>query len=79
MCSRPCCGLQIGAAPVPSNSFWKSTFGSILDDDNGHGALSRHLEPDDKILPLWLGFRDLLVSSVPKLSREPAALVSLDT
>lgn len=48
------------------------------DDDKGHGALSRHLQPDDKILPLWLGFRDLMVLSVPKLSREPAALVSLD-
>ncbi len=49
------------------------------DDDNGHGALSRHLQPDDKILPLWLGFRDLMVVSVPGLAREPAAVVSLDT
>lgn len=37
------------------------------DPDQGHGALSRHLAPDDRILPLWQGFEDLLVSFVPGL------------
>lgn len=39
------------------------------DDGGGHGSLSRHLRPDDRILPLWLGFRDLLLAAVPTLSR----------
>ncbi|MGA3003139.1 MAG: hypothetical protein ABSE20_15600 [Acetobacteraceae bacterium] len=37
------------------------------DPDQGHGALSRHLAPDDRILPLWLGFERLLISFVPTL------------
>jgi len=39
------------------------------DPDQGHGALSRHLAPDDRILPLWLGFERLLVAFVPALQR----------
>jgi hypothetical protein len=38
------------------------------DDGGGHGSLSRHLVPDDRILPLWTAFRDLLVTAVPKLA-----------
>jgi hypothetical protein len=37
------------------------------DPDHGHGALSRHLPPDDRILPLWAEFRRLLADSVPSL------------
>ena len=38
------------------------------DTAQGHGALSRHLRPDDsKILPLWSEFQRALVSSVPSL------------
>lgn len=37
------------------------------DVENGHGALSRHLALSDQILPLWIGFRRLLVDSVPRL------------
>ena len=37
------------------------------DPDQGHGALSRHLRPDDRILPLWRGFRDLIVTFTPRL------------
>ncbi len=37
--------------------------------DHGHGALARHLVPDDRILPLWAAFKHLLVSSVPGLVR----------
>jgi hypothetical protein len=39
------------------------------DPDQGHGALARHLRPDDRILPLWVGFRDLLLACVPALAR----------
>ena len=37
------------------------------DDGAGHGELSRHLPVDDRILPLWTAFRDLLIAVVPKL------------
>jgi len=37
------------------------------DPDAGHGALCRHLPPDDRVLPLWTAFRTLLVSSAPAL------------
>lgn len=47
------------------------------DDGGGHGSLSRHLRPDDRILPLWLGFKDLLLAAVPTLSRPPAMLASV--
>lgn len=44
------------------------------DPDHGHGALSRHLIPDDRILPLWKEFHVLLAESVPSLVRvHPAA------
>lgn len=38
------------------------------DPDQGHGALSRHMEVNDCILPLWEAFRDVLVASVPKFA-----------
>ena len=37
--------------------------------EQGHGALCRHIPFDDRILPLWQGFRDLLVETVPAISR----------
>jgi hypothetical protein len=36
--------------------------------DQGHGALSRHLAPDDRVLPLWDAFKDILLTCVPRLS-----------
>ena len=39
------------------------------DPDGGHGALSRHLRPDDRILPLWTAFARLLVEFVPALEQ----------
>ncbi len=39
------------------------------DPDAGHGALIRHLRPDDRILPLWEGFRNILVDFAPGLAR----------
>jgi len=38
------------------------------EDGGGHGALARHLVPDDRILPLWTEFKLLLVRSVPQLA-----------
>jgi hypothetical protein len=38
------------------------------DPDGGHGALSRHMKPDDRVLPLWEAFKDILVTCVPKLA-----------
>ena len=38
------------------------------DPEAGHGAMIRHLRPDDRILPLWTGFHDLLVACVPALA-----------
>jgi len=38
------------------------------EDGEGHGSLSRHLTPDDAILPLWSAFATLLVMAVPSLA-----------
>ena len=37
------------------------------DPDHGHGSLCRHLVADDRILPLWTAFRDLLTGAAPRL------------
>ena len=38
------------------------------DPDVGHGSLSRHFAPDDRILPAWRGFRNILVEAAPRLA-----------
>jgi len=38
-------------------------------DSGEHGGLCRHLVADDRILPLWKAFRDLLVEAAPRLAR----------
>ena len=38
------------------------------DADAGHGGLCRHLYPDDRILPLWSAFRNILVGAAPILA-----------
>ena len=35
--------------------------------DTGHGALSRHLQPGDEILPLWTAFKQMLIEASPTL------------
>src|SRR5579863_4331073 len=40
------------------------------DDGAGHGELARHLPVDDRVLPLWTAFRDLLTTAVPKLAMQ---------
>ena len=37
------------------------------DPDQGHGALCRHLIPDDRVLPLWAEFKHMLVEAAPNL------------
>ena len=37
-------------------------------DSGEHGGLCRHLVADDRILPLWNAFRDLLVGTAPRLA-----------
>jgi hypothetical protein len=36
-------------------------------DPEGHGALCRHLRPNDRISALWLEFRQMLVKAAPRL------------
>ena len=37
------------------------------DPDQGHGALSRNLAPDDSVAPLWSAFKQLFVDFTPSL------------
>ena len=37
-------------------------------DTGEHGALCRHIVADDRVLPLWEAFRDLLVGAAPRLA-----------
>jgi hypothetical protein len=41
------------------------------DPEQGHGALCRHLPPDDRVVPLWEEFRQMLVEAAPRLTRSP--------
>ena len=38
------------------------------DPDQGHGALCRHLTPDDRVLPLWVEFKHMLTEAAPNLT-----------
>jgi hypothetical protein len=38
------------------------------DPNQGHGALCRHLTPNDLVLPLWAAFKQALVQATPKLA-----------
>jgi hypothetical protein len=58
-----------GVAMQAFRHFLVSHIAFDSDENGGHGALSRHLVPDDRILPLWVGFRNLLVSVAPSLLR----------
>lgn len=37
------------------------------DPEHGHGALSQHLAPDERVIPLWTEYERLLTRSVPNL------------
>ena len=37
------------------------------DPEQGHGALCRHLAPDDRALPLWVEFKHMLIEAAPRL------------
>lgn len=43
------------------------------DDEAGHGCLSRHLVPDDSVLPLWSAFAEILALAVPRLAQKTSA------
>jgi hypothetical protein len=43
------------------------------DPDQGHGALCRHLTPDDRVLPLWTEFKHMLFEAVPRLAHSEGA------
>ncbi|MGO9685179.1 MAG: hypothetical protein ACLPTZ_21855 [Beijerinckiaceae bacterium] len=36
-------------------------------DSGEHGSLCRHLVADDRIIPLWRAFRNLLAAAAPRL------------
>src|SRR5262249_6346116 len=38
------------------------------DPEQGHGALCRHLTPDDRVNALWVEFRKMLVRAAPRLT-----------
>jgi len=38
------------------------------DPEQGHGALCRHLTPDDRVHALWAEFRNMLVRAAPRLT-----------
>ena len=38
------------------------------DPEQGHGALCRHLTPDDRVHALWAEFRQMLVRAAPRLT-----------
>jgi hypothetical protein len=38
------------------------------DPDGGHGALCRHLVPDERVGPLWAEFKRILVEAAPRLA-----------
>lgn len=42
------------------------------DPDEGHGALCRHLPPDDSVLVFWEAFRDIFIAFVPRFASRPA-------
>ena len=38
------------------------------DPDAGHGALCRHLVPDERVAPLWAEFKRILIEAAPALA-----------
>jgi hypothetical protein len=45
------------------------------DPEQGHGALCRHLTPDNRILPLWAEFKHMLTEAAPRLAHSHRASV----
>jgi len=44
------------------------------DPEQGHGALCRHLTPDDRVHALWAEFRKMFVEAAPRLAVSPAKM-----
>jgi hypothetical protein len=47
------------------------------DPDAGHGALSRHLQPDERVLPLWIAFKQLFLACVGRFQEEEIGSAAL--
>ncbi|HWG06558.1 MAG TPA: hypothetical protein VG271_16215 [Beijerinckiaceae bacterium] len=45
------------------------------DPEQGHGALCRHLRPDDRVLSFWNAFRRMLVEAAPALTKSREASI----
>jgi len=43
------------------------------DPEQGHGALCRHLSPDERVLPLWAEFKQMLIEAAPRLAHSRRA------
>ena len=63
--------LQMPAWPNPVLAAFRHFLSEHIrfdsDPDAGHGALARHLQPDERVIPLWTEFRTMLVTFVPAL------------
>jgi len=46
------------------------------DPEQGHGALCRHLAPDDRAYPLWLEFKLMLIEAAPRLAGVRSGVLS---
>ena len=44
------------------------------DPEQGHGALCRHLTPDERVMPLWAEFKEMLIETVPQLTHSHGVL-----
>jgi hypothetical protein len=49
------------------------------DPEQGHGALCRHLTPDDGVLLLWVEFKHMLIDSAPRLAHSHRAAAELSS
>src|SRR5208282_86392 len=38
------------------------------DPEQGHGALCRHLTPNNQVQPLWAEFKQMLIEAAPRLT-----------
>lgn len=48
------------------------------DPEQGHGALCRHLTPDDRVRPLWAEFKQMLTEAAPRLYSASSRLTAGD-
>jgi hypothetical protein len=62
------CGNWESPALQAFKHFLDRHIGFDSDAEFGHGALSRHIKPnDDEVLPFWLEFKRILIGAAPRL------------